>query len=90
MVKYALEGSSNFTSWKDHIEAVLEDNVLNEFVKIDIPKPRSADVKDLIEWRKCVAKERKIILDGVQDDIVSNLHGKETLYVMWQAKTDLF
>ena len=35
-------------------------------------------------------KARWIILEGVQDHIVSSLHGKETLYAMWKALTDLY
>ncbi len=28
ILEYALKGSSNFVAWKDHMEAVLEDNGL--------------------------------------------------------------
>ena len=44
----------------------------------------------MVEWRKCVAKERRIILEGFQDHIVSNLQGRETPYAMWKALIDLF
>jgi hypothetical protein len=37
-----------------------------------------------------VAKARRILLEGVRDHIVSNLHGKATPYAMWKALTDLF
>lgn len=64
-LKYALEGSSNYVSWKDMMEVVLEDNGLKEFIDNDIPKPPTFDAQDLEEWKKCVAKERRIILEGV-------------------------
>jgi hypothetical protein len=89
-LEYALEGSSNYIAWKDRMEAVLEDNGLKEFIDNDIPKPPTSDAQDLAEWKKCVAKARRIILEGVRDHIVSNLHGKETPYAMWQALIDLF
>ena len=53
-LKYALEGSSNYISWKDKMEVVLEDNGLKEFIKKDIPKSPAVDAQDLAEWRKCV------------------------------------
>jgi len=87
-LEYSLEGSSNYITWKDMMEAVLEDNVLKEFKEKDIPKPTGA--QDLAESRKCVEKERRIILEGVRDHIVSNLHYKETPFAMWKALTYLF
>lgn len=72
------------------MEAVLEDNGLKELIDNDIPKPPTTDAQDLEEWKKCVAKVRRIILEGVQYHIFSNLHGKDTPYAMWQALLDLF
>ena len=37
-----------------------------------------------------MAKAMRILLEGVQDHIVSSLHGKATPYAMWKALTDLF
>ena len=48
-LKYALEGSLNYISWKDGMEAVLEDNGLKEFIDTDIHKPPATDAQDLIE-----------------------------------------
>jgi len=67
---------------------VLEDNGLKEFIDQDIPKPPTSEAKYFAEWRKCVAKARQVILEGVQDHIVSSLHGKETPYSMWKALTN--
>jgi len=86
----ALKGNSNYITWKDIMEAVLEDNGINEFIDHDIPNPPKSDAKDLAKWRKSVAKARRIILEGVQDHIVSSLHNKEIPYTMWKALTDLF
>ena len=43
-LEYAIEGSSNYIAWKDRMEAVLEDNVLKEFIDSDVPKPTSTNV----------------------------------------------
>ena len=82
-LKYAIEGSSNYVSWKDHTEAVPEDNGLKEFIDNDIQKPTTVDTQNLEEWKKCVAKARRIILEGVREHIVSNIHGEKTAYAMW-------
>lgn len=89
-LEYSLEGSPNFIAWKDHMEAVLDDNWLLEYVKTDIAKPGSTDAQNLAQWKKDVAKARRIILEGVWDHIVSNFHGKETPFSMWKELTKLF
>eukprot|EP00253_Pinus_taeda_P016979 PITA_16979 len=72
------------------MEVVLEDNDLKEFVDQEIPNPATSDAQNLVEWNKCVAKTRWIILEGIRDHIVSSLHGKETPYAMWKTLTDLY
>lgn len=47
------------------MEVVLENNGLKEFIDNDIPKPPITNAQDLAEWKKCVAKVRRIILEGV-------------------------
>ena len=64
-LRYALEGSSEFIAWKDHMEAVLEDNGSKEFIDQEIQKPASTNPQELAEWKKCVVKARRIILKGV-------------------------
>ena len=87
---YALEGSLSYISWKDKMEAVLEDNGLKEFIDKDVPKPDAVDAANIDAWKKKVAKARRIMLEGVRDHIVSSLHGKVTPYEMWKALMDLF
>jgi len=66
-LEYALEVSSNHVFWKDRMEAMLEDNVLKEFIDNDIPKPPTSDAQDLVECKKFVGKMRRITLEGVRD-----------------------
>eukprot|EP00253_Pinus_taeda_P020513 PITA_20513 len=89
-LEYALEGSSNYIAWKDRMEVVLEENKLKEFIDHDILKPPTSDAKDLAEWTKCVENARRIILEGVRDHIILNIHGKETPFSMWKALRKLF
>jgi hypothetical protein len=64
-LEYALEGNSNYIAWKDRMEAVLEDNVLKEFIDKDVLKLDVADAANLDAWQKKVAKVRRILLEGV-------------------------
>jgi len=47
------------------MEAVLEGNGLKDFIDQEIPKPGSTNAQELAEWKKCVARARLIILEGV-------------------------
>jgi len=87
-LEYALDGSSNYIAWKDHMEAVLEDNNLKEFIDQEVPKPIRA--AELAKWKKCVARARRILLEGVRDHIVSSLHGKKTSFSMWKTLKDIY
>ena len=62
-LEYALDGSSNYIACKDRMEAVLEDNGLKELIDQDVPKPAVANLQELAEWKKCVARARRILLE---------------------------
>ena len=87
-LKYALDGSSNYIGWKDRMEVVLEDNGLKDFIDQEVPKPTGAT--QLEEWKKCVARAKRIILEGVRDHIILSRHGKETLHAIWKTLKGLY
>jgi len=87
-LEYALDGSSNYIAWKDSMEVVLEDNGLKDFIDQEVPKP--IDATQLAEWKKCVVRASRIILEGVRDHIIVSLHGKETPHAMWKTLKDLY
>ena len=89
-LEYDLDGNSNYIAWKDHMEAVLEDNGLKYFINLEVPTPAVANAQELAEWKKCVARARRILLEGVRDHIVSSLHGKETSFSIWKKLKDLY
>jgi hypothetical protein len=51
-LEYALEGSSNYISWKERMEEVLKDNGLKEFIEKYVPKIDVADAANLDAWKK--------------------------------------
>ena len=46
-LEYALEGTSNFFAWKDHMEAIFDDNELLEYIKIYFEKIQASDSQNL-------------------------------------------
>lgn len=70
------------------MEAVLEDNGLKKFIDQEVPK--LTDATQLVKWKKCVARARRILLEGFRDHIVSSLHGKGTPFSMWKTLKDLY
>jgi len=72
------------------MEAVLEDNGLKDLIGQEVPKPTVANAQELVEWKKCVVRVRRILMEGVQDHIFSSLHGKETPFSMWKTLKDLY
>eukprot|EP00253_Pinus_taeda_P005812 PITA_05812 len=72
------------------MEAVLEENSLKDFIDQEVPKPTTTNAQELAEWKKCVARARRILLEGVRDHIISILHGKETPFSMWKKMKDLY
>ena len=62
-LEYALDGSSNYISWKDRLEPGLEANCLRDFIDQEVQK--LIDATRLVEWKKCVARARRILLEGV-------------------------
>ena len=89
-LEYALEGISNYIAWKNMMEAVLDDNGLKEFIDAEIPKPTSSDATTLDSWKKKTEKCRRILLEGVNDHIVSRIHGNASPFFMWKSLTYLF
>jgi hypothetical protein len=64
-LEYALEGSSNYISWKDRMEAVFEYNVLKEYIEKYVPNLDVRDTANLDAWKNKVAMVRRILLEGV-------------------------
>ena len=89
-LEYVLEGSSNYITWKDRMEVVLDDNGLKEVIDAKIPKLASRDAAALDACRKKTTKCQRILLEGVKDHIVSSLHGKASPFLMWKALTKFF
>ena len=47
------------------MEAILEDNGLKDFANQEVPKSATANATEFVEWKKCVATTRRILVEGV-------------------------
>lgn len=66
-----LDDASNFGVYKAKISLLLEDNGIKDCVTIVVAIP--TNVTQLVEYKKDDAKLRRIILDGVNDNIVPHI-----------------
>lgn len=69
-LEYALEGTYNFVKWKDHMEALLNENGLLECIKENVVQPLEFDAQNRAQWKKDVEKARRIFLEGLREHIV--------------------
>lgn len=72
------------------MEPIFDENGVLEYVKTDIAKPQQSNAQKIAQWKKDVVKVRIIILEGVRNHVVSNIHGKETPFSMLKTLTKLF
>lgn len=70
-----MDGSTNYSIWKERIVLVLEENDISEFADQTHSPPTDGTL--LIAWKKDV-KARRIILDRVKDHIVPHVSEKKT------------
>jgi 2-phosphoglycerate kinase len=83
-----LDGSSNYSTWRERTELVLEENRIWEFVDKSLKTPTGATT--LAKHKKKYVKSRRIILDGVKDHVVPHLTGKKTTREMWETLAKLY
>ena len=83
-----LEVASNYVIWKARISFLLDEHYLKHF--IDNAQVEPVDVAPLWAFKKNMAKAKRLILDGVRDDIVSHISNKGTTKEMWDGLETLY
>ena len=83
-----LDKASNQVIWKTKILVVLEEYDLEAYVKSVVVVPTDNDQKK--KYKAKQGKEKRIILEGVQDNVVSHLQCKDTAEEMWEALSSLY
>jgi len=58
-LEYAVDGNSNYISWKDHMEAVLEDNGLKDFIDQEFPSRKQLMLQNWWNGRNVWLEQRE-------------------------------
>lgn len=83
-----LEGAFNYLIWKAMMSFLLIEYGLKAYVDNVVVVPQ--DVDQLKEYKKEMAKAKRMILDGVQDHIVSHVASKGTAKEICKALSMLY
>lgn len=71
-----LDEASNYVIWKARMSFLLDEYGLKAYIDNVVVVPHDADQHK--EYKKEMARAKWLILDGVQDHIVSHIAGKDT------------
>ena len=83
-----LEGASNYVIWKSRIEFLLDEHDLKALVDSAVAEP--LDAAHLRQFKKNMARAKRLILDGVKDHIVPHIAAKTTAREMWVGLEKLY
>ena len=83
-----LDGASNYVIWKVKISYLLDEHDLKTYVNSVVVV--LADADPLKKYKAEMAKTKRIILDGVRDQVVSHIADKDNSRQMWEALATLY
>lgn len=83
-----LEGAFNFVIQKATMPFLLDEHGMKAYIDNVVPIPQ--DVDQLKEYRREMAKEKHVILDGIKDHIVSHTSGKNITKEMLDGLSTLY
>ena len=80
-VEDRLDGHPNFRSWRSRLMIILEDNDLAQYVKAEVAEPNDDPGK--LTFKKNMIKAKRIILESVNDHLLSNIDDLNTQKAMF-------
>jgi len=83
-----LDGATNFSSWKEGIGLLLEENKIWDIVEKTQGVPTNLTL--LAAYTKKNVKDKMMLLDVVKDHIITHVPGKKNTYEMWEAQTKIY
>ena len=78
-----VDGATNFISWNPRVLLILEEHDLLKFVNEKVLEPKAEEAKS--QWRKGVAKARRILVDSVKDHLVPQISKMTTARKMFKT-----
>ena len=90
--KDMLDGSTNFSPWKERIVLLLEEVELWDIVNNTQLNPITVltDATLLDDFQKNNVKAKRIILDAIKDHVIPHIAGKSNAFEMWTSLTKLY
>ena len=83
-----LDGKENFRSWKSRVMIILEDDDLAQYVKGDVAEPNDDPGK--VAHRKNLIKAKRILLEYVNDHLLSNIDDLNSLKEIFDYLSKLY
>ena len=83
-----MEGATNYVIWKSRIEFLLDEHDLKSLIDSAVAEP--LDATHLRQFKKNMARAKRLILDGVKDHIVPHIAAKTTAREMWVGLEKLY
>jgi len=83
-----LDGASNYVIWKARMSFLLDEYGLKPYIDAVVSIP--TDANQFNEYQKEMEMEKRMILDSVQDHIVSHIAGQGTTKEMWDTLSTLY
>ena len=83
-----LEGASNYVIWKSRIEFLLDEHDLKALIDNAVAEP--LDAAHLRQFKKNMARAKRLILGGVKDHIAPHIATKNTAREMWVGLEKLY
>ena len=83
-----LERASNYVIWQERIKCLLDEHDFKLFIEGVVAIPIDAD--SLKEYKKNMAKAKRLILGRVRAHVMCHIASKGTAIEMWQALEKLY
>lgn len=83
-----LEGASNYVIWKARMSFLLDEHGLKVYINNLVAVPQ--DPNQLKEYKREMAKAKRMILDGVRDHTFSHISGQNMTKEMWDSLAMLY
>lgn len=80
-------GAENFGPWKERIMLLLEEVEVWDVVEAIVQAP--TDPTQLVEFNKKNVKEKRILLDAIEDHLFPHVSGMGYAYQMWDSLVSL-
>ncbi len=85
-----LDGSSNFSPWKERITILFKEQALWDIVGASATVAVPTDAVQLAEFEKRDIRAQRILFDSVKDHVIPFIAGKTYAFSMWSSLCTLY